>query len=89
MKNCPNCNYDFEEKEEMDFPYGNDIECPKCKEILRTDWECNDISDEWWWIIEIKDYKWQLKNLKEAIKKYLVPIGNDFKKSLQVSVHKV
>ena len=29
------------------------------------------------------------EDMKEAIKKYLVPIGNEFKKSLQVSVHKV
>ena len=54
MHNCFNCDYNLSD---IDFPYGEDIECPHCKEILRTDWECNDISDAWWWIVEIKDYK--------------------------------
>ena len=29
------------------------------------------------------------EDMEEAVKKYLVPIGNDFKKSLQVSMHRV
>ena len=52
--NCLNCGCDLSE---LDFPYGEDIECPKCKEILRTDWDYDETLGVCWWIIEIKDYK--------------------------------
>lgn len=48
MADCPDCDAEIEPES---FPFGDDVTCPRCGRVYKTDWDyLNEDDDRAWWI---------------------------------------